>query len=199
MIQTLYFVRHTKTTQSGKLLGKTDPPLTTASHQQLLTIFDSLSKPDRVISSPKLRCLEPAQTYAEKSGLILSIENELQEMDFGLWDGKSYDWLWQNTAQPSIGEFWQNPWDIAVPEGESMISFSTRIALWWHNFTADRTDDTVLIVTHGGVIKQLLALWLELPNGVSSHLNCFEVGYGCVVKVTVFYDENGKAWPKVVF
>ncbi|MBQ4839191.1 histidine phosphatase family protein [Pseudoalteromonas luteoviolacea] len=199
MIQTLYFIRHTETTQSGMLLGKTDSPLTSTSHQQLLTIFDSLPKPDRVISSPKLRCLAPAQAYAEKSGLALSIKSELQEMDFGLWDGKSYDWLWQNATDPSIGEFWQNPWDIAVPEGESMITFNNRIASWWQTFTADRTDDTVLVVTHGGVIKQLLALWLELPKGVSSHLNCFEVGYGCVVKVTVFYDEVGKAWPKVVF
>ncbi|AOT07258.1 histidine phosphatase family protein [Pseudoalteromonas luteoviolacea] len=199
MLQTLYFVRHTETILSGKLLGQTDPPLTEQSQNQLLKTLHSLPKPKRVLSSPRQRCQLVAKAFSEKLDAEFTVVNALQEMNFGDWDGKSYEWLWQHTRSPSIGDFWQNPWAVTPPEGESMACFNARIKAWWCAFTSQSSDDTIVIVTHGGVMKQLLAHWLALPEGAVNHLNCFEVGYGKVIQVSVFYDEQGSAWPKVVF
>ena len=54
-------------------------------------------------------------------------------------------------------------------------------------------------MTHGGVIKQILAEVLNLPLDSLSSINSLDVGYATLVKIEVYFDETHKAWPKVVF
>ncbi|KZN48330.1 histidine phosphatase family protein [Pseudoalteromonas luteoviolacea] len=153
----------------------------------------------RIFSSPKLRCYEAAKAFSCANQLPLTIEPRIQEIDFKDWDGLSYEWLWQNTNNPSIGDFWQDPWAYTPPNGESMTTFEKRVESWWNKIVSSPKDDTILVVTHGGVIRKLLGLALSLPYKSTTHLNCFEVGYGCTFRLSIYYDNNGVAWPKVVF
>jgi alpha-ribazole phosphatase len=55
------------------------------------------------------------------------------------------------------------------------------------------------VITHAGVIKQILAEVLSLPLDSLSSINSLEVGYAKLVKIEVYFDEADKPWPKVVF
>ncbi|KZN46840.1 hypothetical protein N474_03745 [Pseudoalteromonas luteoviolacea CPMOR-2] len=199
MLKTIFLIRHTETVKQGHLIGATDVSLPAQSLERLLTQIAKCASIKKIISSPLQRCRQAAQLYSDHHQIPLSIEPNIQEMNFGDWDGQSYNWLWENTASPSIGDFWHNPWLHIPPNGESMSHFESRVTLWWDNILSTPSDDNIVAVTHGGVIKKLLALALALPQKSSVQLNGFEVGYGCIVRISIYYDDEGVAWPKVVF
>ncbi|WP_249930319.1 hypothetical protein [Pseudoalteromonas aurantia] len=45
-----------------------------------------------------------------------------------------------------------------------MKAFYTRIQQWWHAQFATSNDSCNLVITYGGVIKQLLVLILAFPK-----------------------------------
>lgn len=199
MQRQLYFVRHGETTLSGHLLGVTDPELSSTGAQQLLQSLTSLSGLQRIISSPRQRCLNTATAFAKQYQLPVEVEPNLAEFDFGLWDGQAYDTLWRETQSPSIGDFWQNPWLHTPPEGESMYDFHHRVATWWHSILESPSEECTAVVAHAGVIKALVALILDLSPELTAYQSKIDIPYAGIVKVEVFYDSSQTAWPKVVF
>ncbi|TMP38630.1 histidine phosphatase family protein [Pseudoalteromonas rubra] len=199
MQQTLYFIRHGEPLETGRLLGRTDMPASELGNEQVYAQLQACDAVTQVMSSPLQRCQTVARAFCESAGLSLQIDPRLSEMDFGDWDGQSYEALWQSTQSPGIGDFWQSPWQHTPPNGEPMSAFHLRLIDWWQQFTTTPSSQSTAIVTHAGVIKQLLTVWLGLPEGFDTHLSRLEIGYAKVIKVTVFYDDTGRAWPKVVF
>lgn len=100
-------IRHVKVDGKAGLYGKTDilpvkdenESLLAALHQRAIDSNNhSLSKQngylpyyDAVISSPLKRCSIVANKLSDMANVTLSIEAGLQEMDFGLYDGLSFD------------------------------------------------------------------------------------------------------------
>ncbi|TMP29565.1 histidine phosphatase family protein [Pseudoalteromonas rubra] len=199
MQQILYFIRHGEPLETGRLLGSTDMPASERGNEQVYAQLQACGAITQVISSPLLRCQTVAHAFCETAGLPIQVDPRLNEMDFGDWDGQSYEALWQSTQSPGIGDFWQSPWQYTPPNGEPMSVFHQRLVDWWQQFTARPSSESVAIVTHAGVIKQLLAIWLGLPEGFDTHLSRLEIGYAKMIKVSVFCDETGHVWPKVVF
>lgn len=198
---TLYLLRHGEIATPGILAGKTDVALSEFGHKQLSQTTDSLKSISRCISSPLVRCHEWASQYCQKQNLQLEVESNLREMDFGDWDGKRYQALWQMTDQSatsSIGDFWQDPWQNQPPNGETMASFVTRVDHWWNDYLTTNTLQNMLVVTHAGVIKHLLARVLNLPIPGTVHMASIEVPYASLIKISLYRDENGKVWPKLV-
>ena len=202
---TLYLLRHGEIATPGILAGKTDVALSAAGQKQLLQATESLKGIKRCISSPLVRCYDFASQFCKQQKLTLNVESKLREMDFGDWDGESYQHLWQlqsSIETSSIGDFWQNPWQHQPPNGETMESFVSRVDAWWQDYCEElQLQDTLqntLVFTHGGVIKHLLARALDLPIPGIKHMASIDVPYACVIKISLFRDENGKIWPKLM-
>ena len=137
---TLYLLRHGEIATPGILAGKTDVALSDVGRKQLSQATAPLINISRCISSPLIRCHDWASEYCQQHNLPLEIESKLQEMNFGDWDGKSYQALWKMNDQSdksSIGDFWQNPWQHQPPSGETMDSFVSRVDHWWQDFCAE--------------------------------------------------------------
>lgn len=197
----LYLLRHGEIATPGILAGKTDVPLSELGGKQVLQATAELSNINRCISSPLVRCYSLAKAYCQQNNISLDVESNLQEMDFGDWDGKSYQDLWkmdEQLAMSTIGDFWQNPWKNKPPNGESMNVFTNRVDLWWQKICAENTSKNTLVFTHAGVIKHVLARVLNLPIPGTTHMSSIEVGYASVIKISLYRDENGKVWPKIV-
>ena len=89
-----------------------------------------------------------------------------------------------------------------------MLEFSSRINAVWTEICAtafspelaskSSSQGDILVVSHGGVIKHLLATLLQIPLSGSSHLSTLDVKYGALIKVTLFNDGT-KIWPQVIF
>jgi len=200
MTKTWYFLRHGSPISTGILTGsRTDIALSEQGHLEMEAALTKIDSIDAIICSPLKRCQLFATKVAKTLNLDVQIEPKIEEMNFGLWDGKHYDWLWENTHSPTIGQFWQTPWLHTPPEGESLSSFRGRVKSWWQTELLHRKTSNHLIVTHAGVIKQILAEVLSLPIESSVPLNRVEIGYAKIIQIEVFIDDNQKSWPKVVF
>ena len=200
MTKTWYFLRHGKPVSTGILTGsRTNVAVSETGLAAMELALSNIAQLDACISSPMLRCLRFANQLSQQLNITLTTDERLQEMDFGDWDGRAYDWLWENSQNPSIGEFWQAPWQHTPPNGESLDAFRARVRNWWKEELLTRQTTHNLVVTHAGVIKQILAEVLALPFDSAISINCLEVGYAKLAVVEVYFDETQKPWPKVVF
>ncbi|BBN80705.1 alpha-ribazole phosphatase [Pseudoalteromonas sp. A25] len=199
MEQVWYFIRHGTPQVTGCLLGATDVPLSDLGWQQLSEAVAHFKNIDNVVSSPLKRCKAFAEHMCAHRNASLKVDAQLQEMNFGDWDGQPYELLWQQTSTPTIGQFWQSPNIYAPPNGESLQQFQTRIIQWWTKQLGNNRCRSNMVFTHAGVIKQLIGHILCLESSNMQAFNALDIGYGKVVSVHVYYDEQDKAWPKVVF
>jgi alpha-ribazole phosphatase len=194
MSVSLFFVRHAKPAQQGVLLGHTDSllaePIVSTSFAEHL----KAQPVQRVISSPLLRAKDTAALLFPLLPVV--IDEQLKECNFGLWDGKTYPWLWQHA--PSIGDFWQDPWTTTPPEGESMRDFSSRVLSFFSTLLDNPVDGNTVVVSHAGVMKLIYLSLFGLSRPTGEVLANIEFQYLSGFRVDVFYDEHGKAWPKVV-
>jgi len=199
--RTLYLLRHGEIATPGILAGKTDVALSDKGYQQLWQATQQLPKISYCTSSPLQRCQKFAAEFSLKNNIKLELEPNIKEMNFGDWDGKLYQALWQDEKgekQVTIGDFWQDPWQHNAPNGECMTDFTCRVDTWWQQWLANQNEGNTLVVAHGGVIKHLIARVLNMPIPGTAHMSNIDVPYAGVVKVAVYTDEQGKYWPKIV-
>jgi len=200
--RTLYLLRHGEIATPGILTGKTDVALSELGWQQLRKTSQELPKISQCISSPLQRCHSFAVEFTKKNKIKLEVDDRLKEMNFGDWDGKSYQSLWQNESseqQVSIGDFWQDPWQHSAPNGEAMTDFVKRVDTWWQQWLANELEGNCLILAHGGVIKHLVARVLNMPIPGTTHMSHIDIPYAGIVKIAVYRDEKGKTWPRIVW
>jgi alpha-ribazole phosphatase len=200
--RTLYLLRHGEIATPGMLAGKTDVALSQHGLRQLWETSQQLPTISYCISSPLQRCQLFATEYSLKNNISLQLDDKLKEMNFGDWDGETYKKLWEiksTKQQSSLGDFWQNPWQHTTPNGETMVDFVQRVDTWWQQWLANSAEGNTLVVAHGGVIKHLIARVLKLPIPGTIHMTNIDIPYAGLVKVTVYTDEQGDVWPKIVW
>jgi len=125
--------------------------------------------PDIIYSSPSTRCT----ILAQKIDPVFTIDNRLTELDFGDWEGATWD-----TVNEADLKIWMDDFvNAVVPGGESMQQMSVRVLTFWSALIRS-THEKVIVVTHGGVIRLILAHLrkVELDNAFD-----IKVGYGEVV------------------
>ncbi|MBU2990706.1 histidine phosphatase family protein [Psychrosphaera sp. B3R10] len=191
-----YFLRHGELTGKGQLAGHTDIPLSVVGLQQMRTSTYGLDI-NRCISSPLKRCKVFSKEFSINQNLPLDFSSAIQEMNFGEWDGEAFDQLWQ-MPKPNIGDFWETPDTVTPPRGETFADFSIRVKAWWEHQVAQHTEENVLVVTHAGVIKQIIGLVTGVSPLSSIHSR-LEVKYGGVICVKVYSDDNHPPWVSLVF
>lgn len=207
---TLYLLRHGKLKQQKVLAGHTDFTLSDEGQQQLINATLSLPKINQIYSSSLSRCALFAMQLATEQKVPLLITDSLKEMNFGDWDGKTFESLWleknkQDTNNGDninihIGDFWENPWKNPPPNGETMVQFTQRIDDWWQTFLCEEKKDNSLLISHAGVIKHLLARIAGLNITKAESLQVFDVPYASLIRIDITHDEEQqKSWPKIVF
>jgi len=68
-----------------------------------------------------------------------------------------------------------------VPGGESFVQMHHRCTQFWYELS-DISADRIIIITHAGVIRSLLAHVLGIPLDKVFQL---EIDYGSITKITV--------------
>ena len=153
---TLFLVRHGATAQNllRKYMGKTDPPLCEQGIRQVRTLSNSLALPKRalLLSSPMKRCIQTAALlFPCRAPLLIE---EFREMDFGDFEGRSAD---EMTVDPAYAAWVQSNCTTGCPNGEHPAQFKERCcSAFLQILTAFAQEETVVIITHGGVIAAIL-------------------------------------------
>lgn len=158
----LELLRHGETEQGGGLRGSLDDALTETGWAQLRAAVEGAGPWDRLISSPLQRCARFAEELAEQRGLPLSLEPALQELHFGAWEGRSAAELMATDAD-ALGRFWADPYALTPPGGEPLVEFEARVLGALRRLQLRHAGERLLLVTHGGVMRLLLADARGLP------------------------------------
>ncbi|SDH41137.1 alpha-ribazole phosphatase [Pseudomonas flavescens] len=159
----LHLLRHGETEQGGGLRGSLDDALTDAGWAQLRAAVRVDEHWDALISSPLQRCARFAEELAAARDLPLRVEADLQELHFGDWEGRSAAQLMETDAE-DLGRFWADPYAFTPPGGEPLLAFEARVLDALRRLQGDYQGQQVLVVTHGGVMRLLLARARGLPR-----------------------------------
>jgi len=90
---------------------------------------------------------------------------DFREMDFGKWQGKTYEEL---KTQKHYRLWIEDPFTITPPDGESFQQFSKRVQNGWSGVIQEILTKNILrcaVITHGGVIKHLLEKFAPEQKG----------------------------------
>ncbi|MBU0665221.1 MAG: histidine phosphatase family protein [Proteobacteria bacterium] len=158
----LILLRHGRTGLSGRYVGSSDVPLSEEGREQILDLRSSLGtmKIDVLLASPMLRCTQSASLL--ELGLPMQLDSELREIDFGRWEGKTFAEI--EAQDPELVQHWASGTDdFCFPDGEATAGFVSRVDAVRNRLLASDAK-TMLLVTHGGVIRSLICGLLGLSQ-----------------------------------
>lgn len=147
----------------GILAGqKIDSPLTSRGHQQARQLSKSLSelKITTLVSSPMLRCRQTLEPLRILLGKRIHLDESFVEMDYGLWSGMRLKKLRQEQLWKTIQK---QPSKVTFPEGESFQSAQRRVSRGMRQLSQRYPNGTVIIASHGDIIKMALSWALSSP------------------------------------
>ena len=127
-----------------------------------------------IYSSPLQRTRESAEIVAARLQLPIEFRDDVIELDFGEWTGATFDAI---RADPRW-EAWRTHRSIAaIPGGESMRQVQRRAVDALLDINQRHPHQTVVVVSHGDVIRSALLFALGMP--LDSY-NSIEISQGGV-------------------
>ncbi len=157
-----YLMRHGKTSLNGKgiLLGRSDPGLLDQNDSDLIRKIDFLKNIswEYLIHSGTRRTNETVSIIQKNFSKEIPscFDERLQELDFGDWELKSYDWLYQHQRELFL-QWLDDPFSISPPQGETLVQLKDRLFSFFEEWS-HKDDGLILIVTHGGPIRLLWSM-----------------------------------------
>jgi len=122
-----------------------------------ITLLIKARRPECCLCSPLMRCIQTAECI---SGVRFEINPDLREIDFGSWEGRTFEEIQQ--SDPAAVDRWAafDP-DFSFPGGERIADFSARVRSVADALVA-RPEETILAITHAGIIRALICHFLGL-------------------------------------
>lgn len=161
----LILIRHGETDWNRELRfqGHVDIGLNQVGHEQARRIGLRLARESahRLYASDLMRAQETAAPVGAGLGLATVTDAALREQNFGAVDGMRVDDI--KTQFPQEWEGWLRfEEDFCMPGGETTRQFHARIMGAVHRLAAAHRGETLVVVTHGGVLDMVYRTALSL-------------------------------------
>lgn len=120
---------------------------------------------EAVFSSPLTRCITTAATIGRANGLAPQPEEDLIDIDYGEWQGRSHTDVLAQDGERARAWF-ADPANAAIPGGERLSAMSQRAVEAFNRIVGRHGGGTVAIVGHDTVNRAILlhALGLDLEH-----------------------------------
>ena len=160
-------VRHGKTeyNERRQYCGALDPDLSDLGRQELersdIKTFLEQHTPDMVFCSPMQRTLQTAAILLDGKDVPLVAVPELREIDFGDFEGRSYEDL---KDDPAYRAWLDTNCEGPIPGGDFPDVFRDDVAVCFESLLETcRTErvERALVVSHGGVLGTILERFAE--------------------------------------
>jgi len=180
----LYLIRHGEVEEKyHRVFGgsRIDMALSPLGHDHgaALARWMEGSKLDAVYVSPMLRVQQTIAPLLARRSLTPVIMPDLREVDFGEWTGLRWEEVKEKFGTSAFD--WLEVLDQAgIPQGESATALLARVRPCLAQILQDNPHRSVAIACHGGIIRVILALLLDLPLSRMAH---FSIEYGSVTVV----------------
>lgn len=159
--------------------GHADVALAPEGLAQMRRVAQAAGPWQGVVTSPLRRCQEFAATLA----VPLQVDERLREMSFGTWDGCAIDAV--RRSDPILFNQWsRDPTAVTPPAGEPLAAMAQRVLACYAQVQLSYRGQKILLVTHGGVIRVLLAHFLSMPLAAAVRL---DVPYACLTRLGIFH------------
>jgi broad specificity phosphatase PhoE len=144
----------------GRFLSAEDAPLNDAGRAACARARDELAGIAFAVCrcSPMLRCTQSRAILAPQVPFELC--EDLREVNFGRWDGKTLEWLRANDPE-GLALRQRDPAHFQPPGGESFAAAAQRLRPLASRLAAD--GRTTLVVSHRGTLGVLERLLRGLP------------------------------------
>ena len=178
---TFFLVRHAVTEHTGKRLSgwMEGISLNEQGREQAELVATRLADVDfeAVYASPIERTSETAQAIASRQGLRVRTRRGLGEVEYGGWTNRSLRSLMKTKLWTTVQRF---PSAARFPDGESLREVQVRALTEIEKIAEDHPKGKVCCVSHGDVIKLVLAHYLGV------HIDLFQRIVIAPASVSVF-------------
>lgn len=125
------------------------------------------TKFDQIAISPMQRCKETISPWMKNHGgkTPMTVDERISEVDYGSWSGKSLAVLRKKSLWKTVA---LHPSQMVFPEGESLLEMQSRALSSFYSLNAAKGKNPRLLVSHGDVIKSIVAHCLGM------HLDQFQ-------------------------
>ena len=139
--------------------GHADPPLSALGRDQAERLASRLATEhiDALYVTSLRRTAETAAPLAGATGLVPVVEHDLREIYLGAWEGWVFEQKFVDRDPMALRMVAEERWDV-VPGSEPVDDFSARVRGRIERIASAHPDQRVVVVVHGGVIGEILAL-----------------------------------------
>jgi broad specificity phosphatase PhoE len=159
---TVFLIRHGVTDwhRDQRVLGQRDVPLNATGINQAQAAASALSgvAVGEVLSSPLVRGVQTAEIIAGQFNIEVARDPRLTDFRVGKWEGMNYD---EVSKSPEYQRFVADPLSDGIPGGEDMKQIRERAVAAVEQALEDAPHgESVVIVTHAGIVRVLLTYYL---------------------------------------
>ena len=163
---TLLIVRHGETewNAEGRIQGHTDIGLSEKGAEQARSLGKRLAdrQIDVAYSSDLKRTSETAKLALSGRDITLNETPRLREYNKGIFEGMTLSEI-QEKFPAEYPKYLEKDLSYAPEGGETTRDVSTRMASIFAEIKANHLDETVLVVSHGGVLRAAMVSLLGMP------------------------------------
>lgn len=161
--------------------GRIDMDLSPHGHEQATALAKYLKNTnfDAIYCSPMKRAQQTLAPILANYKIQATTIPNLHEVHFGDWTGLGWQEV-HDKFQVSAFQWLDMLEQAAVPNGECSRTFRGRIEPCLKEIIEQHSGQAVAIVCHGGVIRMILSILLDLPLPKLAH---FEIEYASLTEV----------------
>lgn len=153
----LLFIRHAETHMAGTFCGQSNPPVNDAGHRQIQKLAARLRTEPivTVFTSDLQRSVTTARALAEPFAVPCITRPALREIDFGKWEGLTWDEI--EKLDLAFARQWLAAFPhLSPPEGELFETFQARVMSETNYLLTQSECSLIAVVTHAGVMRAVL-------------------------------------------
>jgi probable phosphoglycerate mutase len=178
-----HFLRHGEHGLLGKVLAGRMPGvgMTERGRAEIASQAERLAREKiaAIYASPLQRTRETAEIVSARLSLSIEFRDDLLELDFGEWTGATFDAI---RADPRW-QAWSTQRSLAaIPGGESMRTVQQRIVAAMIELNERHLHETIVLASHGDVIRAALLYALGMPLDFYNRL---EIGQGSISTIQI--------------
>jgi broad specificity phosphatase PhoE len=200
----IYIARHGETTWNveGRIQGRSDPGLSPKGQLQSIALLEQLKGRSltTIYTSSLQRSILTAQPVANHFGLPIRKLSELDEIAFGILEGRNL-YQFDEVTNKEWERFKDDRFNYRIPGAENYTDVANRVRPFVERILEDHQGQEVLVIGHRVVNRLLMGMFLEFP------LECvlkIEQTHDCLYLIQrngetkVFHYMNGKVREGVV-
>jgi broad specificity phosphatase PhoE len=158
--------------------GRIDMELSPRGHQQAAALAEYLRHklPQIIYASPMKRVQQTLAPFLKNGAAKSTILHDLREVDFGDWTGHGWDTVREKFGVSAFDWLLHLERDM-IPNAEPHKVYRGRVEPCIREILDRHSGQTIAVFCHGGTIRMILSILLELPL---SKMSAFDFEYASV-------------------